>query len=107
MFFLIKVPPEETVRRNSGRLICSVCGLQLMANDCVDQEKCLFCGGELRRRADDKPEVIKERIVEYEARTAPIFKEIERKGYSYIEIDGTPLPAAVYRTIVSHIEPKT
>lgn len=104
MFFLITVPPEETVRRNSGRLICDVCGAQLMAKKGPDPKLCPFCGGDLHRRLDDKPSVIRDRIVEYEKRTEPIFDEIKRRKYSLIEIDGTPLPAAVFRNIVASIE---
>ncbi|MFH1188557.1 MAG: nucleoside monophosphate kinase [bacterium] len=104
MFFLITVPPKETIRRNAGRLLCSVCGIQLMAKKGKNFKKCPFCGGDLRRRKDDSPLIIKKRIVEYAKRTEPIFEEIKKRKYSIIEIDGTPLPGDVFKNIILHIE---
>lgn len=107
LFFLIEVPPTETVTRNAGRLLCSVCGAQLMAKHRGKLSKhCPFCGGTLRRRKDDKPSVIKKRIVEYNERTAPIFDEIKKMGYSLTKIDGTPLPAEVFKNITATLRSK-
>ena len=97
--FLLKVPPEVSIYRNSNRLLCTVCGLGVMAGS-SSGERCHFCGGKLYRRTLDNVETIKVRLKQFEDRTKPILKEIKKVGYKVHEIDGKPQPYKVHEKIV-------
>ncbi len=97
---LLKVKSASSIRRNSNRKICSACGTVIMYNDTTHHHTtCPVCGGHLRKRTLDDPEVIKARLIEYEKRTAPIIKEIKKLGYKVNEIDGEPAPYKVHEVI--------
>ncbi len=99
LFFLINVTPADSIKRNSNRLLCSVCGTQLIYNDKSSLTVCPFCGGSFIRRTLDKPEIIKKRIIEYNLRTKPIFEEVRSKGYNIFKINGKLLPNKVFENI--------
>ena len=111
--FKLNVPAQASIQRNSARLICSVCGVPLLTtsisiNQCSNQCKsvfksCPFCGGKLRKRTLDKPEIIKERLKEYTNRTQPIIQELKKRGYKIVSIDGTPLPYEIHQKIYSYL----
>ncbi len=97
---LLKVKSASSIQRNSNRKICSACGTVIMYNDTTHHHTtCPVCGGHLRRRTLDDPEVIKARLIEYEKRTAPIISEIKKRGYKVNEIDGEPAPYKVHEII--------
>ena len=106
--FALKVPPEASIRRNSKRLICRICGAPLLTSyyPSKNPKHCPVCGGPLYRRTLDKPEVIKIRLKEYHKRTEPIFKLIKKHGYPINEIDGRPAPHKVFNNIYGHFEDK-
>lgn len=111
--FKLNVPAEDSIKRNSARLICSVCNTPLMAQPQGKSPRksalsprlsalmCPFCGGKLRKRTLDKPEVIKERLKEYANRTQPVIDELKRRKYKITDIDGTPLPYQIHYKIIS------
>lgn len=99
LFFLINVTPADSIKRNSNRLLCSICGTQLIHNDKSCLTACPFCGGSFIRRTLDKPEIIKKRIIEYNLRTKPIFEEVRSKGYNIFKINGKLLPNKVFENI--------
>ncbi len=94
----LKVPPAISILRNSHRVVCSVCDTQLL-KFASRLKRCPFCGGKLKRRSLDRPEVIKVRIKEYEERTEPIFKALRKNGFKIHFIDGKPMPAKVWQKI--------
>lgn len=105
--FKINVPANASIKRNSSRLICSVCGTPIIGQMSGVKCKilsCSFCGGKLRKRTLDKPEVIKKRLVEYEERTGPVIKGMKKMGYRIVEVDGTPAPYKIHEKIFSHIK---
>jgi len=76
------VPTEELVRRLSGRWMCSVCG-EIYNTHVAPTEVAGICdrdGGKLVQRADDRPEVVRERLVAYERQTKPLTEYYSRKG---------------------------
>lgn len=78
----IEVEDEKIVERLSGRLECSVCGSsfhKLYRAPEVDGV-CDNCGGALRTRDDDKPEVIRDRLATYYKQTAPLKEFYAKKG---------------------------
>ena len=77
---------EEIVRRLSGRTVCGTC--QTPFSDQAPGTRCTQpgCAGELVRRKDDEPEAIRNRLVVYEAQTAPVFDWYRRNGTRLAEI---------------------
>lgn len=102
-FFVIKVTPATSIKRNSHRLICTVCGSPVLflkeTKKFNTRSRCPFCGGRLFKRSLDKPEIIKHRIDEYNLRTKPIFAELKRRGYKVSVIPGKTLPFEVFENI--------
>ena len=76
-FFRINLSEEEAAKRNAMR-------------------------GEGRQ--DDNPKLMKTKIEEYRARTEPVFKELENKGYRVIDIDGAPSKEEVFASIKEHLK---
>jgi len=107
LFFVIKVSSRTSIKRNSHRLLCTVCGspvLYLKETEHFNvKSKCPFCGGKLFRRSLDKPLIIKKRIEEYDTRTKPIFAELKKRGYRLFEIQGKAMPFEVFKNIQKHI----
>ena len=106
--FKLKIPGVVSIKRNSGRLLCSVCGKPILSQPPNSKRQtlsaCPFCGGKLRKRVLDKPEIIKIRLKEYESRTKPVIKEFKKRNYKIVAIDGTPLPYKVHRKIIGFLK---
>ncbi|OGY60721.1 MAG: hypothetical protein A3F99_02385 [Candidatus Colwellbacteria bacterium RIFCSPLOWO2_12_FULL_43_11] len=107
MFFVLKVTPATSLKRNSRRLVCSICEAPVLflkeTSKFTVKSRCPFCGGKLFRRTLDKPVIIKKRLIEYGLRTKPVFSEIKRQGYKVFEVTGKALPFQVFQKIKSHI----
>jgi len=80
----IDVPDDVVVTRLSGRRTCSACGAiwHVEANPTKKPDTCDACGkaGMLTQRADDKPDVIRERLKVYHDQTRPLSGYYEKKG---------------------------
>ena len=76
----IEVADESIMTRMSGRRVCKACGatFHTVYNPSPNGEKCT-CGAELTRRADDDPEVVKNRLVTYHEQTEPLKDFYEKK----------------------------
>ncbi len=99
--FGIDVSSKNSIKRNSSRLICSVCGIQLLAVfKKISLKTCPFCGAELYSRTLDKPEIIKIRLKKYKDMTMPIFEELKKRTYRIIRINGEPSPGKVMQSIL-------
>ena len=79
----LEVDDEAMVGRVSGRYTCAKCGegyhdqFKLPAHAGV----CDKCGGtDMKRRADDNAETVRERLKAYHAQTAPLIAYYEGKG---------------------------
>ena len=103
VIFVIQVTPSTSVKRNSHRLVCTICGSPVLFLKETERfsvkSRCPFCGGKLFRRSLDKPEIIKKRIIEYNLRTKPIFAELKRRGYKVNVVTGRALPFQVFQNI--------
>ena len=86
----LEVPPQELIRRISGRRVCPKCG----ASYHVDTMKpkvdgiCDRCGAELIQRKDDNAESFKTRLDNYYKQTQPLIDFYKGKGL-YVSFDGT------------------
>jgi adenylate kinase len=76
------IPSNVLIERLSGRLVCKRCGLNWNKTFNPPQKPgiCDKCGGELYTRADDKPEAVNERLVEYSSLTLPLIEYYRGKG---------------------------
>lgn len=104
--FVLKIPADFSIRRNSNRLVCSVCGYTLLAQyyPPVRPKCCPVCAGLFHKRTDDNSKVIKIRLEEYKNRTEPIFKIVKKRGYKIRVIDGRPAPFKVFKKVYDSIK---
>lgn len=78
----IEVPDAKIVKRMSGRRVCKKCG----ASYHLDYKRpsadgvCDSCGEQLSVRADDKPEVVLDRLRVYHQTTAPLKDYYQKSG---------------------------
>ena len=99
------------IKRASIRLICSKCAtIYLPADGSAYANKiCSKCGGELIQRPDDKPDVIRVRIKEYESRMKDLLDYYSKKG-RLIMIDGEgtilEVTAEIFKKIDENIKVK-
>lgn len=85
----IEVADEDIVKRMSGRRVCLSCGASYhtIYKPSKNGEVCDKCGKELSIRADDKPEVVLERLAVYHERTEPLKDFYKSKG-KCVEVQG-------------------
>ncbi|MFP4175635.1 MAG: adenylate kinase [Planctomycetota bacterium] len=72
---------DEAIRRLTGRLVCSECGANYHREFMPPKAEgiCDKCGAELRVRSDSSETVVRDRLEEYEAKTAPLVPFYEEK----------------------------
>ncbi|MBR5533517.1 MAG: adenylate kinase [Ruminiclostridium sp.] len=70
----IEIEDEVIVDRMNGRRVCTSCGAPFHVRNMPPKVEgvCDSCGGELAARADDKPEVVRDRLAVYHKETAPL-----------------------------------
>lgn len=96
----LQIKAETTIARNGRRQVCSLCG-QVAPWDKNGAEpiKCV-CGGDLVKRPDDEPEVIKKRLAAYHKQTQPVIAYLKSVQVPVISVDGEPEPQAVFNAIM-------
>jgi adenylate kinase len=96
---LIDVPVEEVVRRLGGRRSCPNGHIFHVDFDPPKAEgKCDVCGENLIVRDDDKPDVIRHRLEQYEEKTAPLIDYYTDQGLLE-RVDGDQPPDDVGQKI--------
>jgi adenylate kinase len=75
-------PDEVIMTRIGGRRTCSQCGAVYHIKNIPPKVEgiCDRCGGKLVQRSDEKPEVIKNRLVVYREKTKPVVDFLRKKG---------------------------
>ncbi len=78
----IEVPDDAIIDRLAGRLECSKCATTFHKKYRKPEKDgiCDICGGELKTRADDKPETVRNRLETYHIRTEPLLQYYAQKG---------------------------
>ena len=66
----LEISDDEIVDRMGGRRVCASCGAPYHVKNV--EGVCDACGGKLEARADDKPEVVRDRLKVYHKETAPL-----------------------------------
>jgi adenylate kinase len=102
----MRVDDAALVARISGRFTCGNCGE--VYHDATRPTKaagvCDVCGStDLRRRADDTPEALRQRLMEYYKKTAPLIGYYHAKG-KLRPVDGLAEIAEVSRAIAAVLD---
>jgi adenylate kinase len=97
----IVLSPEEVISRLASRLVCAECGTN--AQDTGEDARCVDCGGPLVPRADDREQVVLNRLKVYEEQTSPLV-QYYRDRPTYCRINGARLPDDVTADIIAAIE---
>ncbi|MSR61748.1 MAG: adenylate kinase [Planctomycetes bacterium] len=97
LVFELKVADESIVARAAGRLACRGCASTYNLNGAAPRKAgvCDACGGELYRRSDDEPAVVRERLRVYHEKTAPLVNFYRERGL-LASLDGEQTPDAVF-----------
>ena len=93
----INIGPEVAINRLSARYVCDRCGL-ISAEPGV-----CSCGGHMKRRSDDHPDVIRHRLQVFEQETAPVI-EVYRERGNLIIINGEGTQDAVSLRIYEKLD---
>jgi len=99
----IVVEDEEIIKRMSGRRICIDCNtVYNSANGSINhgEELCPQCGKKLQQRDDDKPEVVKERLLVYHAETEPLIRYYDN---SIVKVSGIGSVQEVMNNILNRL----
>ncbi|MFQ3633420.1 adenylate kinase [Roseiflexus sp.] len=104
MVIAIEVADDEVVRRLSGRRICEGAGepFPVHVDDLASIMRCRERGGRLVQRDDDRPDVVRQRLIAYHQQTAPLIAYYDDQGILR-RIDGAGTPADVARRTLAVI----
>lgn len=102
----LQVSYTDLIRRLTGRRTCAVCGeiYNLHYRPPKQAGRCDREGGELRQRADDREEVIRERLLAYEQQTRPLVDFYRQRG-ALLAVEGEGLPEELTRRLRERLEP--
>lgn len=97
----VGVPEDLLLRRLTGRRTCKVGGeiYNIYERPPKVEGRCDHDGGELLQRADDREEVIRERLAAYVRQTQPLI-EYYRKQSALLDVDGAPAAEIVAASIM-------
>lgn len=89
------------IQRIAGRRFCPGCGAlyNLHTQPPQTARKCDACGRQLRRRPDDRPEVVRRRFATYQRETVPVIEYFQRQhaALCWEESAAQPLEAIARR----------
>ncbi len=76
------VPEDEIIKRLTSRRTCNKCGYNynMITDPPPADNVCKFCGGEVIQRDDDKEDTVRNRLVVYHEKTAPLKSYYEEQG---------------------------
>jgi adenylate kinase len=102
----LEVDDAEVIRRLSGRRICEGAGepFPVHIDDLASILRCQERGGHLVDRDDDRPEVVRQRLVVYHEQTQPLLEFYEAAGLLR-HIDAHGPPAEVARRALAALPP--
>ncbi len=98
----LNVSAKEVLKRLEKRYICAKCKKVYTLNT-IPKARCKFCGGEIVKRADDAPKMIRNRLAYFKTQVAKTLEFFEEKGI-LIEVNGEQSVGAVNKEIVRKIE---
>ena len=96
----LEVPEEVALQRITSRRVCRRCGATWSAVALGGREACPRCGGELEQRADDREDVVRQRLQVYQAQTAPLLAYYAERGIR-VDVPGTGSEEEVFQALVA------
>jgi adenylate kinase len=104
MVIALDVDDEEVVRRLSGRRMCEGAGepFPVHIDDLASIVRCHERGGRLTQRDDDRPEVVRQRLMVYHGQTQPLLDFYAETGLLH-RVDASRAPAEIVRGVLSLI----
>ena len=89
-----QVEDEVVIQRARDRIVCEnkKCGETYTTNDFkppIVEGICDKCGSHLVRRADDDPEIVKNRLAVYRTETQPVLDVLRKHGVTVYTIDNS------------------
>ncbi len=100
LVLLVDVPKDIIVSRILARRVCSNCA-SVYSTLSYSKPTCEKCGGELIQRVDDVPEVIENRLLQYEKQTAPLVNYY--KSLNLLKIVDNSKEFSITQETVKHI----
>lgn len=102
----LQVRYTSLIQRLTGRRTCAVCGeiYNIYHRPPKVAGRCDRDGGELVERADDREEVVRERLNAYEQQTKPLV-EFYRQQDALIDVEGDGSPEQLTARLISVLEP--
>ena len=101
---LLAAADEDIIQRLASRRICDACAItQSILGDIEDRHGCPYCGGNLVRRPDDHPDIVRRRLATYAAFATPVI-EYYRHRRTFGTVDGLQSPDKVTADLCAHID---
>ena len=95
------------ISRMAGRRVCPKCGTlyNAISNRPAKEGVCDLDGTALVVRDDDRPEVVRARLDEYEALTRPVIESFRKAGVKLFEVSASDRgPQAIFESIRGELE---
>jgi adenylate kinase len=95
------------ISRMAGRRVCPQCGTlyNAISNRPASEGVCDLDGTTLMVRDDDRPEVVRARLEEYEALTRPVIESFRQAGVKLFEVKASDRePQAIFESIRGELE---
>ena len=101
----LEVSYDGLFRRLTGRRTCKTCGAIYNIYDRPPRvaDRCDREGGQLTQRADDREEIIRERLAAYERQTKPLIDYYRQRG-ALVEVNGDESPEPLTRRLIQILE---
>jgi|HigsolmetaAR201D_1030396.scaffolds.fasta_scaffold03810_5 adenylate kinase len=101
----LEVSTEDVVRRLSGRRMCEGAGepFPIHIDDLASMLRCRERGGHPVQRDDDRPEIVRQRILVYHQQTQPLLDFYDAEG-QLCRVDASGSPAEVARAASAALE---
>jgi adenylate kinase len=96
---IFNISRDESVRRVSGRRMCSTDG-KIYNIYTLPKEELAQCTGELVQRSDDTEEAVNKRLDIYYSQTQETINYFKQNNYKVLEIDGSKDPDQVFEDVL-------
>lgn len=99
----LEVDYNVIIARIAGRRQCPVCGTLYNLAKEPNRVACDLEGARLEIRADDREDVVRERLRAYDRQTAPVLAFFRDEGYACRDFDGAEPPEVIGKQILDWI----